>query len=184
MISKKALGRITSVFVVLFVAGALLLAYCLGGCAARQKNITALPAGVTQTQAQNWDAAVADLDKIAQTVSAARQTLITFNQTSVTDSTGTHKLIPDGKVYGAILTSFGKIDQAEQDAVVYLKAQPQNWSVSTQQKVQNDIKLIQAELSAITTQQLAGIKNANAQGQLQQFISELGGFATLILGLQ
>lgn len=157
------------------------VAFTLAGCAARQKNITNLPAGVTQQQAQNWDSAVANFDKIAQTVSTLRQAVIALNQQTVTDSTGTHKILSDGSTYVAILTSIGKIDQAEIDASAFLKAQPQNWGVDAQTKVKNEIAIIQQEIAAINAQQLAGIKSQSAQNQVQQLVNNLSGLASLIL---
>jgi len=94
----------------------------LFSCAA-QKTVTNLPAGVTQAQVQRWDSAVQDLQKISQLTSTLRQTVIALNKAGV---------IPDGKTYAAILTSLGKIDQAQIDASTFLQAQPNNWGVSTQ----------------------------------------------------
>jgi hypothetical protein len=150
------------------------IAAAFSGCAARQKTVTNLPAGVTQTQVQNWDSAVANLDKIAQTVSTLRQAVIALNQ---------QKLLPDGSTYVKILTSIGKIDQAEIDASAFLKAQPQNWGVDTQTKVKNEIAIIQQEIAAINAQQLAGIKSQSAQNQVQQLVNNLSSLATLILSL-
>lgn len=161
-----------------FIASLLLFA-----CAARQKQVTNLPAGVTQQQVQNWDTAVANLDKIAQSTSALRQAVIALNQATVTDSSGTHKVIPDGTVYAAILTSIGKIDQAQIDAAQFLKSQPSNWGATTQTKVKNDIAVITQELQNINAQQLAGVKNAGAQQQIQQLITQLSGFAQVIVAL-
>ena len=152
----------------------LVVALTLSGCAARQKTVTNLPAGVTQQQAQNWDSAVANLDKIAQTVSTLRQAVIALNQ---------QKLLPDGSTYVAILTSIGKIDQAEIDASAFLKAQPQNWGVDAQTKVKNEIAIIQQEIAAINAQQLAGIKSQSAQNQVQQLVNNLSSLATLVLSL-
>jgi hypothetical protein len=158
-----------------FVACAGLLLYAaLAGCAARQKNVTNLPAGVTQAQAQSWDTAVANLDKIANTTGTLRQAVIALNA---------NKVIPDGSTYATILTSIGKIDQAQLDAVKYLRAQPQNWGVSTQARIKNDVALIQAELSNIVQQQLAGIKNTAGQQQVQALITTIGSAATVILSL-
>lgn len=158
-----------------FAIFAFLISCCvLAGCAARQKNISNLPAGVTQTQVQNWDMAVADLDKIAQSTSALRQAVIGLNRQGV---------IPDGTVYVAILTSLGKIDQAQIDAAAFLKAQPNNWGVSTQAKVKNDLAIISAELTNITQQQLAGIKNPGAQAQVTQLIAEVTAVVNLVLSL-
>ena len=160
-----------------------MVALLLSGCAARQKNITNLPAGVTQTQVQKWDSAVADLDKIAQTVSTLRQAIITLNQTTVTDSNGTHKVLEDGAVYVHILTSIGRIDQAEIDATAFLKAQPQNWGVDAQTKVKNEMAIIQQEVLNLTQQGLTGIKNPNAQAQVQQLVSNLGDLTLLLVSL-
>lgn len=142
------------------------------GCAARQKNVTNLPAGVTLAEVQNWDSAVANLDKIAQTTSTLRQAIIGLYQQGA---------ISDGATYGKFLTSLGKIDQLQIDAVQFLKAQPKNWGVSTQLKVKNDLALIQQELLNITAQQLAGIKSAGAQKQVGTLVTKIGDFAAIIL---
>jgi hypothetical protein len=159
------------------------VALTLSGCAARQKTVTNLPPGVTQTQVQNWDSAVANLDKIAQTVSTLRQAVITLNQTTVTDASGTHKILPDGSPYITTLTAIGKIDQAEIDASNFLKAQPQNWGVDAQTKVKNEMAIIQQEIAAINAQGLTGIRNAGAQQQVQQLVNNLSSLAALILSL-
>ena len=156
--------------------------FVLAGCAARQKTVTNLPAGVTQSQAQNWDSAVANFDKIAQTVSTLRQAVIALNQQTVTAS-GTHKVLPDGATYVAILTAIGKIDQAEIDASNFLKAQPQNWGVDAQTKVKNEIAIIQQEIAAINSQGLTGIKDQNAQNQVQQLVNNLSSLTAVILSL-
>ena len=161
----------------------LVVALTLSGCAARQKTVTNLPAGVTQSQAQNWDSAVANFDKIAQTVSTLRQAVIALNQQTVTDSSGTHKVLPDGATYVAILTAIGKIDQAEIDASNFLKAQPQNWGVDAQTKVKNEIAIIQQEIAAINSQGLTGIKDQNAQNQVQQLVNNLSSLTAVILSL-
>jgi hypothetical protein len=148
------------------------VALALSGCAARQKQVTNLPAGVTQAQAQNWDTAVANLDKIAQTVSTLRQSVILLNQ---------QKLLPDGSTYVSILTAIGKIDQAEIDASAFLKAQPQNWGVSVQAKMKNEMAIIQQEIAAVNTQGLTGIKDQNAQNQVQQLVNNLSGLAAVII---
>lgn len=158
-----------------------LVALLLSGCAARQKNITNLPAGVTQAQAQKWDTAIADLDKIAQTVSTLRQAVIALNKTTVTDSTGTHKVLEDGPTYARILTAIGKIDQAEIDATAFLKAQPQNWGVNVQTKVQNEMAIIQQQVVILNHQGLSGIKDPNTQVQVENLVGNLGSLATLLI---
>lgn len=155
------------------VFAVLLSVFLLFSCSA-QKTVTNLPPGVTQTQVQQWDSAVQDLQKISQLTTTLRQTVIALNKSGV---------IPDGKVYVAILTSLGKIDQAQIDASTFLQAQPKNWGASTQTKVQNDVALIQQELNTILQQQLAGIKDAGAQQQVSSLISEIAGAANLIVAL-
>jgi len=49
--------------------------------------------------------------------------------------------------------------------------------------VQNDVTLIQQELNTILQQQLAGIKDANAQKTVSSLIAEIAGAASLILTL-
>jgi len=97
----------------------LISSFVFAGCAARQKTITNLPAGVTLTQVQAWDSAVANLDKIASSTTAARQAIITLH---------TQGVIPDGVTYGKILTALAKIDQGEISAAAFLKAYPNTWS--------------------------------------------------------
>jgi hypothetical protein len=142
------------------------------GCAVRQKNVTNLPAGVTLAQVQHWDSAVANLDKIAQANSAARKAIMGLSQQGV---------ISEGPYYGKILTSLGKIDEFQLDAVQFLKAQPKNWSLSTQARVQNDLQLIQAEMQNVLRQQLVGIKNADKQKQFGALITEIGDLTAIIL---
>jgi len=149
----------------------LVSSFVLSGCAARQKNVTNLPAGVTLAEVQHWDSAVANLDKIAQTTSTARKAVMDLNQQGLVS----------GEYYGTILTSFGKIDQLQIDAVQFLKMQPKNWSVSTQLKVKNDLALMQSELQNLTQQQILGIKNAGAQKQVGALVTEIGDLAALIL---
>lgn len=150
----------------------LISSFVLAGCAARQKNITNLPAGVTLAEVQNWDSAVANLDKIAQTTSTLRQAIVALNQQGV---------ISSGEYYGKFLTSLGKIDQLQIDAVQFLKSQPKNWGVSTQLKVKNDLALIQQELLNITAQQMVGIKSAGAQKQVGAMVTQIGDLTAIIL---
>jgi hypothetical protein len=180
MIPRKRLLQLSISFLGLALLFSLFL---FVGCAARQQNITGLPAGVTQAQVQNWDTAVAKFNEIALITSALRQSVIALNGATITDGSGTHKILPDSTVYVAFLQSIGKIDQAQIDAAAFLKAQPKNWGTSTQTTVRNDVALITAELHTITSQQLTGVKNAGAVNQLQQLITQLGSAASAILAL-
>jgi hypothetical protein len=163
------------IFLVVF-AILMTISLCTGGCAARQQTITALPTGVTQAQVQSWDTAVANLDKISQVTTTLRQAVIALNHANP-------PVIPDGPVYAAILTSLGKIDAAQIDAANFLKAQPNNWGVSTQVKVQNDIALIQNELTAIVSQELVNIKNPSAVSQIDALVSQISSAAAIIIAL-
>lgn len=174
----------------LFLYGICCLVICaiamsgmIAGCAARQKNVTNLPPGVTLTQVQQWDAAIADLDKIASASSVLRQAVIALNGASVTDSTGTHKVIPDGATYAAILTSLGKADQAQIAAAAFLKAYPNTWNASLAATLKGYMGDISAALQSIITTQLAGIKNAGAQSQIQQLIVGVTNAVNLVLTL-
>jgi hypothetical protein len=144
------------------------------GCAARQKNVTNLPAGVTQTQVQQWDTAVANLDKIAQSNTALRQAVIQLRGQG---------LIPDDKVYGVLLTAIGKIDQAEVSAAAMLKAYPNTWTPGLAAQIQQYTAIISAQLTAITQSGLAGIKNPNSQQQVSQLITEITTALNLVLTL-
>src|SRR5271157_1458628 len=123
------------------------------GCAARQKNITNLPAGVTQTQAQQWDSAVANLDKIASTTSAVRQAVIAMNAQDP---------IP-APYYGHILVALAKIDQSQISAAAFLKAYPNTWTPGLAAQMQNYMNDISAQLQALTQSGLVGIKNPTSQ---------------------
>jgi hypothetical protein len=155
----------------LLVISAIFLVGILCGCAARQKNVTNLPPGVTLSQVQKWDAAVADLDKIASTTSVLRQAIQALNTATVTDSTGTHKIIPDGAVYGQMLTALGKVDQSQIAAATFLKSYPQTWDGTLQAKLSAYMNDISGALNSLNQAQLLGIKNAGAQAQVQQLIA-------------
>jgi PBP1b-binding outer membrane lipoprotein LpoB len=150
------------------------LAVLFSGCAARQKNITDLPAGVTQAQVQKWDTAVANLHKIATSVSAARQLVIDLNKQGV---------FPDGDAYVATITGIGKIDQVELSSANFLDAVPNTWGSSTSATIQNNMNEITAALQKLNTQGVTGIKNPDSLKQVNTFLSEISGFAAVILSL-
>jgi len=151
---------------------ALSLVFC--GCAAK-KTVTNLPAGVTQTQVQQWDSAVQYLNKIATVNTTLRQTVIALNKSGV---------IPDGKVYGDMLTAIGKIDQAQISASSFLQAYPNTWTPGLATQIQQYVNIISAQLTAITQDGLAGIKDANSQKQVTALIAEITAAANLVLALR
>ncbi len=171
MIPKKRLLRLS---VACFVFAAMIGVFGFAGCAARQKNVTNLPAGVTLTQVQAWDSAVANLDKIASSTTAARQAIIALHAQGV---------IPDGVTYGKILTALARIDQAQISAAAFLKAYPNTWSPGLATQMQAYMNDISAQLQAITNDGLVGIKNADSQKQVSALIAEITSFVNIILTL-
>ncbi len=156
-----------------FLLAAALLA-ATAGCAARVKTVTNLPAGVTQTQVQNWDAAVADLQKIAQVTTTLRQSVIALNQSGA---------FPDGTAYTDTLTGIGRIDEIQIEASNYLESVPSDWSLPTQQKILAETQQIQAILTDMTNNGVVGIKDPASQSQVATLISNIGSVAALIIGL-
>lgn len=144
------------------------------GCAARAKNITGLPAGVSQSQVQSWDAAVANLQKISVTASSLRQAVIALNRAGA---------FPDGPAYVATLTGIGKIDQLQIAASQFLQSVPNDWSLPTQTKVQAYVQQIQAALTDVTNSGVVGIKDATSKSQVDALITNLRAAANVIIGL-
>ena len=150
------------------------LTVALAGCAARAKNITSIPAGITQTQVQNWDAAVAYLQKISQVTTTLRQSVISLNKSGI---------FPDGPAYANTLAGIGKIDELQIEASNYLQGVPSDWSLATQQKILAETQQIQAILTNITNTGIVGIKDPASQSQVATLISNIGSVAALIIGL-
>ena len=150
------------------------LTVALAGCAARAKNVTSIPAGITQTQVQNWDAAVADLQKIAQVTTTLRQSVISLNKSGI---------FPDGPAYANTLAGIGKIDELQIEASNYLQGVPSDWSLATQQKILAETQQIQAILTNIKNTGIVGIKDPASQSQVATLISNIGSVAALIIGL-
>jgi hypothetical protein len=173
MIRKDVTGKQVLWSSLAFLFGAGVLAFMLLSCAA-QKTVTNLPPGVTQTQVQQWDSAVQDLDKIAQVTTTLRQTVIALNKQGV---------IPDGKVYGEMLTAIGKIDQAQISASSLLRAYPQTWTPGLAAQIQQYVNIISAQLTSITQSGLAGIKDTNSQKQVTALIAEITAAVNLVLSL-
>jgi hypothetical protein len=160
------------------------LALCLSssmlfaGCAARVKNVTNLPPGVTLQQAQNWDAAVADLHKIASTVSTLRKAL-----------TDLHSAQYDGKpvlsdeYYSEALRMLGNADLMELAAEGVLRKSPQNFSSSAKTQVTFYVQQISTELNQLNAAGATGIKNPNSLQQVNALLGDLSGIVGLILAL-
>lgn len=158
--------------------GALLLgawlAGTIAGCAARVKTVTNLPAGVTQAQVQKWDSAVADLKTAAASTSSLRQAVEGLNKQGI---------LPDGPAYTAILTDIGKADELEADAATFLQSVPNDWSLSTQNKVQAYMQQIQVLLTDMVNSGAVGIKDAAAQTNVTSLIKTVGDAVSLVISL-
>ncbi|MGH8864301.1 MAG: hypothetical protein ACREVZ_06610 [Burkholderiales bacterium] len=160
-------------------------AFMLGGCGARVKHVTNLPAGVTEQQVKNWDSAVGGLHKIALTTTTLRQTIIALNKATYTEpgKTEAEKVIPDGKIYIALLSGTARVDQAQIDAANFLKTVPNTWSASTQDKIRAYMNAIVEQIGNMTDQGIIGIKNPASQQQVKQLLGEIRDTAGLILSL-
>lgn len=152
----------------------LMLVMSLSGCAARQKTITNLPAGVTMAQAQDWDAAVAKLHEIASVTSTVRSTVISLNHQG---------LFPDSNAYATTLTIIGKVDQLQLAASAILKQTPGIFTDSTRAQVKDYLQQISQQLVQLNTEGLTGIKNASNQQKVVALVAEITAAVTLILSL-
>lgn len=166
---------------------ALAAMFALGfwGCGARVKHVTNLPPGVTEQQVKNWDSAVGGLHKIALTTTTLRQTIIALNKATYTEpgKTEAEKVIPDGKIYIALLSGTARVDQAQIDAANFLKTVPNTWSASTQDKIRAYLNAIVEQIGNMTDQGIIGIKNPASQQQVKQLLGEIRDTAGLILSL-
>jgi|GEM_PF-1682193 len=168
----KIIGRAYIGLFRLIVFGAVV--FCIAGCAARVKNVTDLPPGVTQKQAQDWDTAVQDLNKIASITSAARTTVIELH---------TAGLLKDGPAYVTALTVVGKIDELQLAASAVLKQSPSNFSQTTKSQVQAYMNQIVAQIQTLNQSGVTGIKNPNSQQQIGDLIANITSLVALILAL-
>lgn len=155
----------------------LFLAVCLTitltGCAARTKNVTNLPAGVTLKQAQDWDSAIANLHKVASTVSTLRQTLTDVHNSGVLSN----------EYYADGLRAIAHVDQLELSAENVLRQSPQNFSLATKQKVNGFIQQIIVEIEHLNEAGTTGIKNANSLKQVDNLLAEMAAVVNIILAL-
>lgn len=156
------------------ICATLILAISLSGCAARQQQVTNLPTGVTQAQAQNWDTAVANLNKVAEFTSSTRQAVIALNKQGV---------FPDGPAYVTTLQVLGKVDTLQLSASALLKQSPNNFSDTVKGQVKDYLFQIAAQISVLNTSGIIGIKNPSSQQQVAQLIAQLTGVVDIILSL-
>lgn len=148
-------------------------AFLFAGCAARVKTVTDLPAGVTQQQAQQWDSAVADLHKIAATVSTLRQSLTDLH---------TETLLTD-EYYADALRAVAHMDQLELAAEAVLRQAPSHFTTGTKTQVASYVTQILAELQKLVSTGAAGIKSAGSQQAVEQILQEGISVVNLVLTL-
>jgi hypothetical protein len=157
-----------------FIAAVLLLSFSLAGCAARVKNVTNLPAGVTLQQAQDWDVAVQSLNEVAAVTTTARQSVIALNKGG---------LFKDGPAYVTALQVIGKIDELQLSASNVLKQSPNNFSLTAKQQVQAYVTQIGQQLVLLNQTGVTNVKNPNSQTQISDLISQITALTGLILQL-
>jgi len=157
------------------VFGFILLFGSLGyGCAARVKNVTGAPAGVSVQQVQQWDAAVANLQKIATVTSSLRQAVMSLNRSGA---------FPDGDAYTQTLVGIARIDTAQIQASRFLESVPDDWTQPTQQRVQAYISQVQQALTGLTSSGAAGIKDPNRHKEVSALVAQLAADASAIVSL-
>lgn len=159
----------------------------LAGCASRVANVTSLPAGVTVQEAKRWDAAVADLHKIALTTSFLRQALIDVcgSQSAVIPASSGQTPQPacDRTAYGLALQTVGKIDELQLSAGQALRQQPQHWGVSNKVVIAQYAQEILGQIQQLNSAGLTGIKNPASLKKINGLVAELQGAAKLVAAL-
>ena len=155
---------------------AVFLAYTvvMGGCAPRVKTVTDLPTNVTEKQAQDWDAAVANLHKIAAASHAIGEFTVTLNKDGI---------FPDGPAYVKALQALGKIDQFQITAANFLQKSPNNFDASTKDKVQGYVQQISAAILELNNAGATGIKNSGKLQEVNNLVLQLTASVNLVLQL-
>lgn len=157
----------------------LLVAFCLaavllsGGCAGRYSSVTGLPAGVSQAQAKSWDAAVANLHKIALSTSFVRQGIIDVNGATPLDK----------EYYGKFLTSIAKVDELQLSASALLRQRPEYFGASEKVTVGKYATDILGELDKLDALGVTGIKNPDSAKRISSLLSDLTAAAKIVLSL-
>lgn len=151
-----------------------LLAAALAGCAARTQHVTNLPPGVTQKQAQDWDTAVANLQKISTVTTTLRQAVIKLNQDG---------LFVDSPHYVTVLQQIGKIDQFQITAAEFLKKSPQTFNADTKTRLAGYLDQISQAITELNAAGTTGIKNPDSLANVNGLITQLTASANLILAL-
>jgi len=158
------------------------LAASLAGCR-HTTTVTNLPTGVTQTQVQNWDSAVRDLNVMADSIHAASQLVQTLHNTTIVSNGATSVVLPSGKAFDTLTADLAKADQAEILAAEFLKTVPNNWGQSTQTQIASYISAVTAAIADATANGLAGITNSQSQAQVAQLLQAIASTAGLFQSL-
>ena len=167
-------GGVRTLRIIGLCGAIVIVSLALLGCAARQKNVTNLPAGMTQQQAQSWDTAVANLNKIAATTSTLRQAVI-----DVRNAGG----FPNNTAYAATLQSLAKIDLLQVAAAGVLQQSPQDFSAGAKSQVASYVQQIAAALQGLNTADVSSIKDASSLTTINNLIGEISAAVGLILAL-
>ena len=149
-------------------------AVLLYGCASRVAHVTNTPAGVTEQQAKDWDAAVADLQKVATVTTGVRQAVIAARNDGA---------FPDDKAYGLVLQSLAKVDRLQLAASAILKQQPSQFGAGTKVQVGTLIQQILSELQQLNAAGVTGIKNPQSLQAINTLLAEAIAAAKLVLAL-
>jgi hypothetical protein len=152
----------------------LAVAVSCAGCAARVKNVTDLPTGVTQQQAQNWDAAVRNLHEIATTTSNIRQAIIGLRNAGA---------FPNNDAYAAALQGVARIDQIQLAASDLLKQQPQAFGQPQKQQIALYMNLITGEIEKLNAAGATGTKNPETVKQFNDLLTSLTNLVKITLAL-
>jgi len=154
-------------------AAAAVLAFVLTGCAARVAHVTNLPAGVTEQQAKDYDAAVGDLHKIATVTSTLRQTVIDLRNAGLFEDTA----------YSTTLIALTKIDQAQLAASAYLRDAPEYFGEPQKKKIADIFSSIVTQIAQLNFAGATGIKNPASLKQVNGLLAELTAVVNLVLAL-
>lgn len=161
-------GGLLFLFVAACIAGVL-----FAGCAARYSSVTGLPAGVTEKQAKDWDAAIANLHKIAIASSFVRQGIMDVNKATPLDK----------EYYGQFLGYIAKVDELQLSASALLRQRPEYFGSSEQVTIGKYASDIMAELAKLNTLGVTQIKNADSAKRMNALLADLSASAKLVLAL-
>jgi len=168
---KAVLANIGAIVIVL---GAMAMAWALGGCSARVAHVTNLPAGVTEQQAKDWDAAVRDLHQIAVTTNALREAVVAVR---------TAGSFPDDHAYAVTLESIAKVDALQIQAAGFLRQSPNNFGASQKQVITANVSAIAQELQTLNSTGVTGIKDKASLSTVNTALANLTGWVSVVLNL-